>query len=116
MLNMIVIEQLKVVSKIEKKQLEKNPKVILTDESVKKMIDEVMTETHDILKVYDQHPYVGIIIALGENVRKETGYDIGDKVAFRLTENHGLIIIFNKRKYLGIFAHDVLFRYLTNDV
>jgi len=116
MLNMIVIEQLKVVSKIEKKQLEKNPKVILTDESVKKMIDEVMTETHDILKVYDQHPYVGIIIALGENVRKETGYEIGDKVAFRLTENHGLIIIFNKRKYLGIFAHDVLFRYLTNDV
>jgi len=116
MLNMIVIEQLKVVSKIEKKQKEKNPKVILTDDNIKKMIDDTLETTHNILDVYDQHPYCGIIIAIGNNVRKETGYEIGDKIAFKIAGSQPNILVFKKKKYLGVFAHDILFRYLTNEV
>jgi len=116
MLNMIVIDQIKVVSKIEKKQKEKNPKVIMTDDTVKKMIDDTLESTHNILDVYDEHPYCGIIVAIGANVRNETGYDIGDKVAFKIAGSQPNILVFNKRKYLGVFAHDILFRYLTNEV
>lgn len=116
MTNMIVIERIKVMSKLEKNQLKKDNKIVLTKEQITQRNQEVLDQTKDVLKVWEEHPLVGIIVAIGDNVAKETGYEVGNKVACRLGEGIGTMIIYNKKHYLGMFAHDVLFRYLTNEM
>lgn len=114
--NMIVVERIKIESKLEKDQKKKDNKITLTRDQIAKRNQEVLDETKDVLKVWEEHPLVCVIVAIGENVQKETGFEVGDKVACRLGEGTGQMIIFNKKHYLGMFAHDVLFRYLTNEM
>jgi hypothetical protein len=116
MTNMIVVERIKVMSKLEKDQLKKDKKITLTKDQIAKRNQEVLDETKDVLKIWEEHPLVGIIVAIGDSVANETGYEVGQKVACRLGEGIGTMIIYNKKHYLGMFAHDVLFRYLTNEM
>jgi len=114
--NMIIIERLEIESKLEKSQKSKAPNLKLDKMQVAKMNKEKLESSGNILDVWDCHPLQGIVKAIDDNLSKTTDIVNGDKIAFRIDENVGTLMVFNKKKYIVIYQHDVLFRYLTNEV
>lgn len=116
MTNMIIVERIEVQSKIEKRQREKNPDLILSKEQIAKMNQEAVQVTGNILDAWDEHPMQGVIVAIDEKVADINNLRVGDKVAWRVRSDVGEALIFNKKKYVGLYPHDLLCRYLTNKV
>jgi len=114
--NIIIVERIKVDSKLDKEQKKKDPKVVIPKEQIAKLNQEALESTGDVLAVWEEHPLIGIIIAIGDNVAKEYNLVVGDKIGWRITEQSGQLIVFNKKKYIGLFGHEILFRYLTKEV
>jgi hypothetical protein len=114
--NMVIIERLKVDSKLDKEQKKKDPKVILSKEMIAKRNQEALESSKDILSVWEEHPLIGIVVAVGDKISEEYDIIVGDKIGFRMTEQTGQIIVFNKKLYIGFFGHEILFRYLTEQV
>ena len=113
--NLIVVERIIIQSKLEKSQKEKAPNLQLTKEQIAKMNKEKLESTGDILAVWDAHPLQAVILAMSEKQSEETGFKIGDKVAFRLGENVGTLMVFKKKTYICLYPHDILFKYLTSE-
>jgi len=114
--NLIVAEALKIDSKIEKDHAKKNAKVKLSKEVLAKMIKDKIEEDGSLASVYDEHPRQAVIVAMTEKIGEDNNLKIGDKVAYRIDNNVGIPIIFHKKRYIGLYPHDILFRYLTSEV
>ena len=112
----IIIELLNVVSKVEEKLRKEAPNLVISQDQIKSRIKQVIENTGDILQVYEQHPDQAIIIALPHDQAIDKNLRVGDKIAFNRSE-HGLRpIIYHKKRYYAIFASEILFRYLTDEV
>lgn len=114
--NLIIVERIIIDSKLDKEQKKKNPKVVLSKDMIAKRNKEVLESTNDILSVWDQHPLVGVIVALNEKIEAAEDYRVGDKVGWKIGEGIGMLMVFNKKKYIALYPHDILFRYITNEV
>ena len=114
--NLIVVEPIKVKSKLEKDQLKKDNKVVLTKDAISNRNRAILEESGDITSVWDEHPKQAVIVALSDKLKEETGYNVGDKVAWRIDEGVGTLMVFHKKRYIGLYQHDILFRYLTDEV
>ena len=115
MQNIIIVDRINIDSKIVKDQKKKNPNVVLNKEVIANLEKEKI-DKGEFLSLYDEHPNQAIILAIDEQQAKTNNLKVGDKIAFRVYENSAMVILFNKKKYLGIYPHDILFKYLTKEV
>lgn len=69
----IIIELLKIKSKIEKDLKKKSPELIITKESIQSRMKHVLESSGNTLEVWDEHPDQGIIYAIGEEMSNERG-------------------------------------------
>ena len=113
--NVIIVERINIQSKLEKSQKEKAPKLQLTKDQIAKMNIEKLQSSGDILSVWDEHPMQAVIVAINDKLSDETGLIVGDKIAFRLDENVGIAIVYKKKRYMSLYPHDYLIKYLTSE-
>ena len=113
--NVIIVERINIQSKLEKSQKAKAPALQLTKDQISKMNIEKLQSSGDILTVWDEHPMQAVVVAISDDVSDQVGLKVGDKVAFRLDENVGIAIVFKKKRYMSLYPHDILFKYLTSE-
>lgn len=113
--NYIMVERLQIKSKIEKAQDEKSAEVKLTKEQISKINKDKLEATGNVLDVWDVHPLQGRIVAIDTKQSKETGLNIGDRIAFRIDEAVGIMSVFNNKKYMCLYLHDILFKYTSEE-
>ena len=112
--NLIIAERIKIDSKLAKAQKEKLPNLQITKEQIAIMNKEKLESSGDILTVWDTHPLQAIIISIPDKLSKELGYVAGDRIAYRIDENIGIMAVYDNKKYICLYAHDILFKYLTD--
>lgn len=112
----IIIDVLKIVSKIEKDLKKKSPDLIISDDAIKSRMNQVIESSGNVLDVWDEHPDQAIIVALPYDIALERELRVGDKIAFHRTEHTLRPIVYKKKKYYAIFPSEILFRYLTEEV
>jgi len=113
--NYIIVERLQIKSRLEKAQDDKSTDVRLTKEQIGKINKEKLEATKNVLDVWDVHPLQGRIVAIHKKQSKETGLNIGDRIAFRIDEAVGIMSIFNNKKYMCLYLHDILFKYTSEE-
>ena len=64
--------------------------------------------------IWDDHPLQGRIGAISDKQSKELGLSVGDIVAFRIDENVGIMSVYKGKKYMCLYQHDILFKYLPD--
>ncbi len=112
----IIIDVLKIESKVEKDLKKKNPNLLISEESIKARIKQIIESTGNVTEVWDEHPDQAIIVALPYDIADERELRVGDKIAFHRTEHTLRPIVYKKKKYYAIFPSEILFRYLTEEV
>lgn len=112
----IIIDVLKIESKVEKDLKKKNPNLLISEESIKARIKQIIESTGNVTEVWDEHPDQAIIVALPYDIADERELRVGDKIAFHRTEHTLRSIVYKKKKYYAIFPSEILFRYLTEEV
>ena len=111
--NGIVVEMCKVESLIEQNLKKKTPSLIIDKEQLRSLEKQKMEQTQDITQIYSEHPMQAVIVAIGSSIVENGHYKVGDRVALRLTEELGFLMVFDKKKYRVVFEHDIIFKYLT---
>ena len=111
--NGIVVEMCKVESLIEQNLKKKTPSLIIDKEQLRSLEKQKMEQTQDITQIYSEHPMQAVIVAIGSSIVDNGHYKVGDRVALRLTEELGFLMVFDKKKYRVVFEHDIIFKYLT---
>ena len=111
--NGIVVEMCKVESLIEQNLKKKTPSLIIDKEQLRSLEKQRMEQTQDITQIYSEHPMQAVIVAIGSSIVDNGHYKVGDRVALRLTEELGFLMVFDKKKYRVVFEHDIIFKYLT---
>lgn len=112
----IIIDVLKIESKVEKDLKKKNPNLFISEESIQARMKQIIESTGNITEVWDEHPDQAIIVALPYDIAEERELRIGDKIAYHRTEHSLRPIVYKKKKYYAIFPSEILFRYLTEEV
>jgi len=112
----IIIDVLKIESKVEKDLKKKNPNLLISEESIKARMKQIIESTGNVTEVWDEHPDQAIIVALPYDIADERELRVGDKIAFHKTEHTLRPIVYKKKKYYAIFPSEILFRYLTEEV
>jgi len=112
--NLIIVERIKIDSKLAKAQKEKLPKLQITKEQIAKMNKDKIESTGDILSVWDVHPLQAKVISIPDKLSKEINIVAGDRIAYRIDENIGIMAVYENKKYICLYAHDILFKYLTD--
>lgn len=112
----IIIDVLKIESKVEKDLKKKNPDLLISEESIKARMKQIIESTGNVTEVWDEHPDQAIIVALPYDIAEERELRVGDKIAFHRTEHTLRPIVYKKKKYYAIFPSEILFRYLTEEV
>jgi len=112
----IIIDVLKIESKVEKDLKKKNPNLLISEESIKARMKQIIESTGNVTEVWDEHPDQAIIVALPYDIADERELRVGDKIAFHRTEHTLRPIVYKKKKYYAIFPSEILFRYLTEEV
>lgn len=110
----IVIDVLSIQSKVERDLKKKNPNLLVSDESIKARMNQIIETTGNVTEVWDEHPDQAIIVALPYDIAEERELRVGDKIAYHRTEHSLRPIVYNKRRYFAIFPSEILFRYLTD--
>ena len=112
--NVIIVERITIDSKLAKTQKEKLPSLQISKDQIAKMNKEKLDESRDILSVWDTHPLQATVIAIPDKLSQELKLVAGDRIAYRIDEHVGIMIVFNNKKYICLYAHDILFKYLTD--
>jgi len=112
--NIIIVERIKIDSKLAKAQKAKLPNLQITNEQIAKMNEEKIEATGDILSVWDTHPLQAKVISISDKLSKEINIIAGDRIAYRIDENVGIMAVYDNKKYICLYAHDILFKYLTD--
>lgn len=112
--NVIVVERILIKSEVEKSMRSKAPNLIMSNADILKVNQDKFDSTKNVLDVWHEHPLQGIIVAISNKTADETGYSVGDHIAWRHDESIGMLIVFGKKKYIGLYPHDILLKYLTN--
>jgi len=112
----IIIDVLNIESKVEKDLKKKNPDLLISEESIKARMKQIIESTGNVTEVWDEHPDQAIIVALSYDIAEDRELRVGDKIAYHRTEHSLRPIVYKKKKYYAIFPSEILFRYLTEEV
>lgn len=113
---LIIIDPIKVLSNYEKESAKKNPNVILTTEQIVSYNKSIIESSKDATKVWSEHPDQGYIVAITEEEAETYNLRNGDHIAYNHSEHTGMLIMYNKKRYLALRPGEILFRYLTDEV
>ena len=116
MKGLIIMDPIKVLSNYEKESKKKDPKIILTNEQIIQYNKQVIEGTKDALKVWSEHPDQGIIVALNKEDAETYDLHVGDHIMYNHSEHTGMIVIYNKRRYIALRPGEIIQRYLTEEV
>jgi hypothetical protein len=116
MKGLIVIEPLKILSNYEKEKLKKEPNVILTKDQIVSYNKAIIESSGDATKVWSEHPDQGIIVALSKEDAEIYELRVGDHIAYNHSEHTGILVIYNKKRYIALRPGEIIMRYLTDEV
>ena len=114
MKGLIIVDPLKILSNYEKDSKKKN--VILTTEQIISYNKSIIDSTRDATKVWSEHPDQAVIVAI--NYDEADNYDlrVGDHIAYNHSEHTGILVMYNKKRYLALRPSEIIHRYLTSEV
>jgi hypothetical protein len=116
MKGLVVIEPLKILSNYEKEAKKKNPNVILTNEQILSYNKQIIEGSKDATKVWSEHPDQGIIVALSKEDAETYDLRVNDQIAYNHSEHTGILVMYNKKRYIALRPGEIIMRYLTDEV
>jgi hypothetical protein len=111
MKGLIIIEPLMILSIYEEQSKSKN--IILTDSQIIEYNKHILETQKDATKVWSQHPYQGIVVALTEDDAKTYQLRVNDRIGYVYSDHTGILIIYNKKRYIALRPGEIICRYLT---
>lgn len=116
MKGLIVIDPIKILCNYEKESKKKNPTIVLTADQILSYNKQIIESTKDATKIWSEHPDQGVIVALTEEDAENYDLRVGDKIAYVHSEHTGMLVIYNKKRYLAVRPGEIMMRYLTDEV
>jgi len=116
MKGLIVIDPIKTLSNYEKEAKKKDPKIMLTKEQIMSYNKSIIESTQDATKVWSEHPDQGIIVALAKDDAETYELRVGDHIAYNNSEHTGILVMYNKKRYIALRPGEIIMRYLTDEV
>ena len=113
---LIVIDPVKVLTNYEKEAKKKDPKIILSKEQITSYNKSVIESTQDATKVWSEHPDQGIVVALNKEDAETYELRVGDHIAYNHSEHTGILVMYNKKRYIALRPGEIIMRYLTEEV
>jgi hypothetical protein len=113
---LIIVDPLKILSNYEKDAKKKNPNVILTNEQIISYNKQIIEGTKDATKVWSEHPDQAIIVAINDEEAESYQLRVGDHIGYNHSEHTGILLVYNKKRYIALRPGEIIFRYLTDEV
>jgi len=116
MKGLIVIDPIKTLSNYEKEAKKRDPKIILSVDQIMQYNKQIIESTKDATKVWSEHPDQGIIVALQKEDADTYELRVGDHIAYNHSEHTGILVMYNKKRYIALRPGEIIMRYLTDEV
>jgi prephenate dehydratase len=113
---LIVIDTIKTLTNYEKDAKKKDPKILLSKEQITSYNKSIIESTGDATKVWSEHPDQGIIVAIHKEDAEAYELRVGDHIAYNHSEHTGILVMYNKKRYVALRPSEIIMRYLTDEV
>jgi len=116
MKGLIIIEPIKTLCNYEKEAKKKNPSIVLTADQIVSYNKQIIESTKDATKIWSEHPDQGVIVSITDEEAENYDLRVGDKIAYVHSDHTGMLVIYNKKRYIALRPGEIMMRYLTTEV